>query len=183
MSRRIKLSSLTPDNRNHNRHTPAGMALLEKSVEKIGIIESITVSADNAIISGNARHEIIGRKFDTEAIVVETDGTRPVILKRTDITSGTKEFHEAAILANTTAKKNIELDLEVIEELAADFDLDIEELGVEDVRQIAQKEDSPAAEYDPNKQWFLNVRCESEVHAQELYERFLEDGLDVKIVT
>lgn len=132
MSKKIKLSDLTPDARNHNEHTPAGMALLERSVEKVGIIESITVSSDDAIISGNARHEVIGRKFDgREAIVVETDGSQPVILKRTDIKSGTKQFHEAAILANTTAQKNISLNPEIINELAQDYGMDIAELGVE----------------------------------------------------
>jgi len=131
MSRRIKLNDLKPDSRNHNKHTPQGMALLEKSVEQVGIIESITVSNDDQIISGNARHEVIGRKFDAEPIVVETDGTRPVILKRTDIQSNTPEFYKASILANTTAKKNIDIDLEVVEELAEEFELDAEELGVE----------------------------------------------------
>ena len=131
MSKKIKINELKPDSRNHNRHTKDGMALLEKSVDKVGIIESITVSNDNEIISGNARHEIIGRKFENEPIVIETDGTRPVILKRTDIESDTKKFYEASILANTTAKKNIDFDMEVIEELQTDFDIDIQDLGVD----------------------------------------------------
>lgn len=54
MSKKIKLSNLSPDNRNNNKHTPYGMDLLEKSVNKVGIIESITVSNDDKIISGNA---------------------------------------------------------------------------------------------------------------------------------
>src|SRR5690606_621791 len=41
----------------------------------------------------------------------------------------------------------------------------------------------PEEEQDASLQWFLNVRCESEEHAQQLYERFLREGLDVKIVT
>jgi hypothetical protein len=117
MAKKYKLSDLIPDTKNHNKHTPYGMALLDKSVGRVGIIESITVSNDNMIISGNARHEVIGQRFDTEPIVVETDGTRPIILKRTDIESGTKMFSEAAILANTTAKANIDIDMDVIEEL------------------------------------------------------------------
>lgn len=131
MSKKIKINELKPDSRNHNKHTKDGMALLEKSVEKVGIIESITVSNDNEIISGNARHEVIGRKFESEPIIIETDGTRPVILKRTDIESGTKEFYEASILANTTAKKNIDIDYEVIDVLEEEFDIDTESLGVE----------------------------------------------------
>jgi len=140
MSRRIKLNDLKPDSRNHNKHTPQGMALLEKSVEQVGIIESITVSNDDQIISGNARHEVIGRKFDAEPIVVETDGTRPVILKRTDIQSNTPEFYKASILANTTAKKNIDIDLEVVEELAEEYELDAEELGVDLLEDIEHSE-------------------------------------------
>ena len=131
MSKKIKINELKTDTRNHNRHTKDGMALLEKSVDKVGIIESITVSNDNEIISGNARHEIIGRKFENEPIVIETDGTRPVILKRTDIESGTKEFYEASILANTTAKKNIDIDYEVIDVLEVELGIDTDSLGLD----------------------------------------------------
>jgi hypothetical protein len=109
------------------------MALLHHSAEAVKVIESITVSNDNRIISGNARYEVLQDVLgDVEPIVVETDGERPVILKRTDIESGTKKFHEAAILANTTAQKNIDLDIELMQEVLIDFeDVNIEELGVD----------------------------------------------------
>lgn len=131
MSKRIKLSDFSQDDRNFNRHTDAGMKLLKKSIETVGVIESFTVSNDDKIISGNARSEKINEVLgDSEPIVVETDGSRPVVLKRTDIKSGTKKFHEAAILANTTAKKNINLDAELIQEIAVEeFDIDVEEIG------------------------------------------------------
>lgn len=131
MSKKIKLSNLIPDNKNNNKHTAYGMDLLEKSVNKVGIIESITVSNDDKIISGNARHEVIGKNFDKEAIVIETDGTQPIIIKRTDIESNTKQFYEASILANTTAKKNIDFDIEVIESLGVEYDIDVVDLGVD----------------------------------------------------
>ena len=131
MSKKIKLSNLSPDNRNNNKHTPYGMDLLEKSVNKVGIIESITVSNDDKIISGNARHEVIGKNFTKEALVIETDGTQPIIIKRTDIESDTKQFYEASILANTTSKKNIDFDIEVIESLGVEYDIDVVDLGVD----------------------------------------------------
>ena len=131
MSKKIKLSSITPDDKNNNKHTAYGMDLLEKSVNKVGIIESITVSNDDKIISGNARHEIFGKNFTKEALVIETDGTQPIIIKRTDIESDTKQFYEASILANTTAKKNIDFDIEVIESLGVEYDIDIVDLGVD----------------------------------------------------
>ena len=131
MSKKIKLSSITPDDKNNNKHTAYGMDLLEKSVNKVGIIESITVSNDDKIISGNARHEVIGKNFTKEALVIETDGTQPIIIKRTDIESDTKQFYEASILANTTSKKNIDFDIEVIESLGVEYDIDIQDLGVD----------------------------------------------------
>lgn len=127
-----KLKDLKPDPNNFNRHTDTGMSLLEKSVDEVGVIESITVSNDNQIISGNARHEVISRKLAKEPITIETDGTTPIIIKRTDIESGTAEFTKAAILANTVSVKNIDLDLSKIEEYAVtEMGIDVEELGVE----------------------------------------------------
>jgi DNA modification methylase len=143
MSKKIKLSNITPDDKNNNKHTAYGMDLLEKSVNKVGIIESITVSNDDKIISGNARHEVIGKHFEKEALVIETDGTQPIVIKRTDIESNTKEFYEASILANTTSKKNIDFDMEVIDALVEEYDIDAVDLGVDLVEEIpeAQEDD------------------------------------------
>lgn len=127
----IKMIKIKYDNLNTNKHTLKGMELLDKSIDKVGIIESYTVSNDGVIISGNARHEKISAKFTKEPIVIETDGTEPIIIKRTDIESNTKIFHEASILANTTANRNFNLDTELIEEIAVEYDIDIEEVGVE----------------------------------------------------
>jgi hypothetical protein len=134
MSKRIKVTDFQPDEKNFNKHSEYGMLLLQKSIEKVGVIESITVSADDKVISGNARQEKFLEVFGDEVqpIVIETDGKRPVILKRTDINSGTKQFHEAALLANTVAKKNINLDTELIQEvLVEEFEVNVQELGVD----------------------------------------------------
>jgi hypothetical protein len=136
MSKRIKVTNFQPDEKNFNKHSEYGMLLLQKSIEKVGVIESITVSADDKVISGNARQEKFLEVFGDEVqpIVIETDGKRPVILKRTDINSGTKQFHEAAMLANTVAKKNINLDTELIQEvLVEEFEVNVQELGVETI--------------------------------------------------
>jgi DNA modification methylase len=119
------------DKRNTNKHTDAGLQLLDKSIDKVGIIESYTISNDGVVISGNARHEKISAKITKEPIVIETDGTEAIIIKRTDIESNTKKFHEASILANTTANKNFNLDFDLIDEIVEEFDIDIEEVGVE----------------------------------------------------
>jgi hypothetical protein len=51
MSKLVKLEGLIPDDKNFNKHTQTGTGLLENSIERVGVIESITVSADDKIIS------------------------------------------------------------------------------------------------------------------------------------
>jgi hypothetical protein len=128
---KIKFKDIKPDSRNTNKHTEYGMHTLDNSLEQVGIIESVTISNDNVIISGNARHEKIGQKFTNDAIIVETDGTTPVVIKRTDIESGTKEFHKASILANTVAQKNQNIDVELVEVLANEFEFEVSEVFVD----------------------------------------------------
>jgi ParB-like chromosome segregation protein Spo0J len=36
--------------------------------------------------------------------------------------------------------------------------------------------------YDQQLAWFINIRCNNEEQANELYEKFIEDGYDVKII-
>lgn len=179
MSKKVKLSSLIPDNKNNNKHTAYGMDLLEKSVNKVGIIESITVSNDDKIISGNARHEVIGKNFDKEALVIETDGTQPIVIKRTDIESDSKKFYEASILANTTAKKNIDFDMEVIEALSYEYDIDVEDLGVDNVDYLVESEKE---EKEPQSGWFLNIEFKDEKNCQTWYDKLIEQGLNCKII-
>ena len=128
---KIKFKDIKPDSRNTNKHTEYGMHTLDNSLEQVGIIESVTISNDNVIISGNARHEKIGQKFTNDAIIVETDGTTPVVIKRTDIESGTKEFHKASILANTVAQKNQNIDVQLVEVLANEFEFEVSEVFVD----------------------------------------------------
>lgn len=132
MSKKFKLEDCLPDDKNFNKHTQRGMGLLEKSVGEVGVIESVTVSADNKVITGNARQEVMVQKFEgVQPIIVETDGTKPVIIKRTDIKSGTKQFHKAALLANTVSKHNVNLDLDLIQEVAVDeLEIDVVDLGM-----------------------------------------------------
>ncbi|OAV63900.1 hypothetical protein Barb6_03469 [Bacteroidales bacterium Barb6] len=135
MTKVIKLSSLVQDDKNFNRHTAEGMELLENSIRKTGIIESITVSSDNKIISGNARQEKMREVLgDAVPIIVDTDGTKPIIIRRSDIHSDTKEFYEAAILANTVSKNNINLNDNLIRSVAVEqYDIQVEDLGVGEI--------------------------------------------------
>ena len=178
MSKSIKLGNFQQDDNNFNKHTEAGMDLLKKSIEKVGVIESITVSSDDKIISGNARQEKISEVLgeDTEPIIIETDGTKPIILKRTDIQSNTKEFHEAALLANTTAKKNINLNMDLIQEIAVEeFSINIVDIGIDTIENIdfsKKNKQLYQSDFENGKYFFKLEYCEDDY--QLLIEKIAE---------
>jgi hypothetical protein len=150
---KIKISQIKLDSRNTNKHTEYGISSLNSSIEQVGIIESITISNDDVIISGNARHEVIGQKFNEEnAIVIDTDGTKPIYLRRIDINSGTKEFHKASILANTVAQINQNIDIENIHVIAEEFEFKPEDVFVQN-----NKGSKYNATFNANKYDDLNV--------------------------
>ena len=121
---------ITPSKRNTNRHTDKGMQLLEKSINEVGVIESISVTKEGTIISGHARKATFDKQGKKPKEVHLSDNEYPVIV-RADIEDDTELYYKAQILANTTSKQNIDLDTELIEEIAVEYDLDIEELGVD----------------------------------------------------
>jgi len=183
----IKFKDIEPDLRNTNRHTEYGTYALEKSLESVGIIESITISNDNVIISGNARHEKIGQKFTKEPIIVETDGTTPVVIKRTDIKSGTKKFHKASILSNTVAEKNQNIDIELVQVIADEFDFKITEVFVdvkiEDVEEETDNVNNNNKSININEDIYLNVKMENEKEAEKLFNELQNKGYECKIIS
>lgn len=120
---------IKPSSKNTNKHTEDGMQLLKTSIDKVGVLESISVTKEGTIISGHARSEVFNQKGMVAKEIHLQENEYPVIV--TDIEDNTKQYFEAQILANTTANKNYNLDNELIEEIAVEFDIDIEEVGVE----------------------------------------------------
>ena len=82
-----KLSDFVPQRRNANKHTQRGMGMLEQSMRQHGYVAPMTAAADGEIIDGSARIETSANVFGDDVIVVEHDGTKPVIMVRTDIAS------------------------------------------------------------------------------------------------
>jgi len=114
-----------PQRVNTNKHTERGMALLEKSIQKDGWIGAITVAADGETFDGSARLETVGAVMgESEPIVVDVDGTRPVILRRTDIESvDDPRAKRLAVAANAIASADWNPDGPLLAALAAEDDL------------------------------------------------------------
>lgn len=119
-----KLTDATPQQRNLNRHTSRGMKALEESIQQDGWIGAITVAADGETFDGSARVETgVSAGFD-EAIVVESDGSRPVIVRRTDIPTATDpRAVRLGIAANRVAELNLDWNVQELAALAQETDL------------------------------------------------------------
>jgi hypothetical protein len=113
-----------PQTKNANRHTEHGLRLLEKSIQTDGFIDAQTAAADGEIISGSARLEVSAEKFaDVEPIIVESDGTRPVIVVRTDIPNlDDPRARRLSVAANQIAKTDYNPDGELLKEWGGEDD-------------------------------------------------------------
>ncbi len=143
-----KISELIPDDKNFNKGTEYGNALIEKSFQKFGAGRSILLDKNNRIIAGNKSTENFGASGGEDVLIVESDGTKLIAVKRTDIDLDTPQGRELALADNATAKANIVWDEEII----------VEEIGVEVAEEWGVKvEDGNIIDYsDKNKELDLN---------------------------
>lgn len=122
-----------PQRTNANRHTVRGMAALETSIANDGWIGAITVAADGETFDGSARVEKTAENgMLDEAIVVDSDGTRPIVVRRTDIATATDpRAVRLGIAANRVASLNLEWEPDVLASIA-DSGVDLSSLFTAD---------------------------------------------------
>lgn len=80
-----KLSELTPDPENANEGTERGRALIKESMEKFGFLSPGVIDAKDTTIIGNKRQEVADSLDMSEALIIESDGTKPIFIRRTDL--------------------------------------------------------------------------------------------------
>lgn len=122
-TKKVKISELTPDNINANKGTARGSAMLEKSLREYGAGRSILVDSQNRIIAGNKTIEAAGSIGLEDAVMVETDGSKVVIVKRTDLDLDSPQGRGLAIADNRVAEVGLDWDLDALEKIGEDLDL------------------------------------------------------------
>lgn len=126
-----KISDLVFDDKNFNKHTEYGMSLIEKSIRNNGAGRSILIDKNNRIIAGNGVTEIAGQIGLDDVQIVESDGTKIIAVKRTDIDLDSKQGREMALADNATGAADLQWDAETIAEIEDEFDIDAGEWGVD----------------------------------------------------
>jgi site-specific DNA-methyltransferase (adenine-specific) len=138
---KIKVTDLIQDDKNFNKGSEYGQGLIQKSFEKFGAGRSILIDKNNKIIAGNKSTENYGAGGGQDVIVVESDGTQLIAVKRTDIDLDTPQGREMALADNATAKANIvwaedviasEIGVEVAESWGVDMGKEVPEAEEDD---------------------------------------------------
>jgi hypothetical protein len=126
-----KLSDLIPDDKNFNKGTEFGQHLIEKSLRENGAGRSILIDKNNRIIAGNKTTENAAAIDLNDVIIVETDGTKLVAVKRTDIDIDTEQGRQMALADNATSAANLSWDEDQLRAMQKEMDgFDPEEWGV-----------------------------------------------------
>ena len=131
---KAKLSDFTKQTNNVNRHKPRGMGMLDSVIAKDGWQSAITVANDNQVFAGSARLEVAQERFgdESEPIVVDIDGTRPVILRRTDIPNvDDPRAVRLGVADNRISEINYDPDIELLNAIA-ESDVDISDMYFDD---------------------------------------------------
>jgi hypothetical protein len=112
---KAKVADLIPDPENANAGTEYGQALLEESIRDLGLGRSVLVDRNNILIAGNKTHETAGALGLENALIVETDGSQLVVVRRTDLDLREDEGGEARRMSyadNRVGQLNLSFDSE-----------------------------------------------------------------------
>src|ERR1017187_3822007 len=163
------LKDFKQQQKNANKHTERGMDMLEKSMQQVGYTAPIIVANDGEAISGSARHEAAANVFgaDSEPIVVKSDGTRPIVVVRTDVPNAqSAKAKQIAVLENRVAEINLAWEPAVMQELVEEMPEFIATQFTEKELQVvmdeAFEESQLADEQQITSQWVVAITCESE---------------------
>lgn len=172
VTKQANIKELIPDSKNFNKHSEYGMSLLEKSVGKFGMGRSILLDKNNKIIAGNGITETAGQLGIEDVEIVETDGSKIVAVKRTDIDLDTPEGREMALADNATNKANLQFDKNKIGEV----------LGAEIAEGWGIDMGAPVEEgQEESSTHTLTITFQSEDECLYWYNALSVRGLDVKM--
>ena len=146
-----KLSDFQTQKINANRHNPRGMGMLDNVIAKDGWISAITVANDGETFAGSARLETALDRFgdDAEPIVIDSDGTRPIIVRRIDIANADDpRAVRLGIADNRIHDVNVDYDAKILASIAEE--VDISDMYFDDeLAAIVDADGEEALEYHP----------------------------------
>jgi hypothetical protein len=147
----MKISDLIADSHNANKGNKRGHKVVAHSLKEYGAGRSILVDKAGRVIAGNkTASEAAGAGIE-DVIVVESDGTKLVVVQRTDLDLNDPKARALAIADNRASELGLEWDVAMLKEfdpadLQPFFDAaELRDLGV------TEPEFKPGSESDQGK--------------------------------
>ena len=168
---------LVPDNKNFNKGTQFGEHLMDESLRKFGLGRSILLDKNDRIIAGNKTTEKAGELGFEKVVIVETDGSTLVAVKRNDIDLDSQKGRELALADNATSKANLSWDEDMIMQCAEQFDFDPEEWGVSMSDPEEEGQEEPKKEIDTR----LIVECGDVTRLSLLFSELQDRGFKCEL--
>lgn len=163
-----KVKDLLPADFNPRKISPEKQQALQNSFEKFNLAEIPIINKDNTLIGGNQR-------MATMVVLGRGDETIDVRVPNRLLTE--EELKEYMLISNTHAG---EFDNELLEIYFPDIEI---EFDIPIFDQSYQTVTKTKTQSTVQKMYFLNVKCNDEAHAEELFDRLASEGLEVKIIT
>jgi len=123
------IAVLVPDNDNANLGTAVGGVLLAKSLRENGAGRSVLADKNGRLIAGNKTLERAIAEGITEVIIVPSDGTKLVVVQRTDVDLDSRRGRELALADNKVSELNLSFDDDVVRRQAEAFNIDLPDWG------------------------------------------------------
>lgn len=139
----VQIDDLIQDNRNFNKGTEQGAALMQRSFSEHGAGRSVLVDKNNRLVAGNKAQQGFKAAGYRRVVIVDSDPDTLVAVRRKDIDLDSKEGREMALLDNLTTQVNLSWDKAELEAVQADvegFELADFELDVENMPQVVGTE-------------------------------------------
>lgn len=171
------IESLVLDNKNFNKGTEYGEHLMDESLRKFGLGRSILLDKNDRIIAGNKTTEKAGELGFEKVVIVETDGSTLVAVKRNDIDLDSQKGRELALADNATSKANLSWDEDMIMQCAEQFDFDPEEWGVSMSEPEEEEQEEPKKDIDTR----LIVECGDVTKLSLLFSELQDRGFKCEL--
>jgi DNA modification methylase len=145
------LAELRPDPRNANDGTERGRALLDASLRRNGTGRSVLADKHGVLIAGNKTHERAVDAGIAEAIIVQSDGKRLVVVQRTDLDLRTDPAAAAlAIADNRVSEVGLAWNADVLQQLVT-AGVPLEDLWSDDELSALLSGGTKAGRTDPDE--------------------------------
>ncbi len=119
----MQIHDIRHDDRNANKGSKRGLDAVTQSLRELGAGRSILVDRDGRVIAGNKTLQASLDLNRKELQVIQSDGTRLVVVQRTDLSLDDAKGRKLAIADNRSSELGLEWDPRVLTELATELDL------------------------------------------------------------